>query len=127
MTYRSADPIGDESAALQELGALRSQLRTRVLQLSMLAGALLGVVGYLVTTQLQFMFLDEAWIFISALFGFFPPLAISGFVGLQIARRAARARTATWIQLCATKHGVKPEVLEDTVDLVADVEAKAEL
>lgn len=127
MTYRTLDPAARESAALRALGKRRTRLRGRVTAAALLVGIALGIAGDLLVDQLQFAALGRAYLLLSTLFGFVPPVVASGALGLRFARLLVRRRTEAWLTELAAEHRVRREALAEEVKLLHRVEAEAEL
>jgi len=116
--YREAEESSDrEGIALQDLGQRRTRLRTRILFVFLIAGAALGVPGYVVMREIQFALAGFAFFRLSAV-GFAAPIFATGAVGLAVARRVVRARTGAWLDELARQYQVKRERLAEVTELV---------
>jgi hypothetical protein len=130
MAYRLGvghDRPEEESAALQALGKRRSRWRSRLLLASLATGVGAGAAGLWLVTQLQWAVLGRAWILVSVVLGFFPPLIACGAVGLRVARWVVSARTSAWVAELAAAHRVDRGELAAAAALVEHVDRNAEL
>lgn len=121
--YRETDESSDrEGLALIDLGQRRTRLRSRILFVFLIAGAALGVPGYMIVREIQFAMAGVAFPKLSAAIGFFVPFAGCGAAGLAVARRMLRLRMNAWLDDVSRHYKVKRERLTEVTDLLEAAE-----
>jgi hypothetical protein len=124
VAYRQdEDRLGNaarEDDAVVAFGAWRSRVRTIVLTICTLTGAVLGIPGFLLVRELQFQMIGVALYYVSAI-GFVIPFLVLAGVGVVVGRRVVRSRTPGAIDRIAAEYQIDKKVLVETAAAVDEL------
>jgi len=120
--YREMDDVLGRSAreddAVRALGAWRSRVRTTVLLVFCISGALAGIAGFIGVRALQFRLLGVAIYYVSAI-GFVAPFLLLALIGLWVSRAVLRRRAPAAIEAIAARYEIDRTVLDEVDRAIA--------
>src|SRR5262245_18310147 len=103
-----------EDAAVAMYGEWRGRTRSVVLLVFCLAGALAGIVGYILVRELQLRMTHINIVYISGFVGFVGPFMGLAVTGRLVSNRVLRRRTPDAIRRIAALYQIEPGVLAET-------------